>query len=180
MRKTFVRGKEKYSVAEKKELGELLEKYKKEYDTEVRALQRKNHDYKRKKHVPIKPKQGFLATAFRELYSDLADVKHDDDNLRKALKFAKRCHEKYLNDEFVNEEPSKKRFPKSGGGRKCKALEVREPMLEWFINLRGVLKGCFPIKIFRSKYQQVYDEWLKQQPEPVPEQDQLKFSKHWI
>ena len=53
-------------------------------------------------------------------------------------------------------------------------------MFEWFINVRGVLKGRLPIKMFQSKCQQVYDEWLKQQPEPVPEQDQLKFSKYWI
>ena len=38
MGKTFVRGKEKYSLAEKKELGELVEKYKKEYDKEVKAI----------------------------------------------------------------------------------------------------------------------------------------------
>ena len=107
-------------------------------------------------------------------------MKHDDNNLSKALKFAKRCHEKYLNDEFVDEEPSKNRFRKSGGGRKCKAPELREAMFEWFINVRGELKGRLPIKMFRSKCQQVYNEWLKQQPEPVPEQDQLKFSKHWI
>ena len=42
-----------------------------------------------KKHVPIKPKQGFLATAVREFYSDLADVKHDDNNLSKALNLQK-------------------------------------------------------------------------------------------
>ena len=35
---TFVRGKEKYSLAEKKELGELVEKYKKEYDKEVKTI----------------------------------------------------------------------------------------------------------------------------------------------
>ena len=71
MEKTFVRGKEKHSLAEKKELGELVEKYKKKYAKEVKALQGKTHyDYKRKKHVPIKPKQGFLATAVREFYSD--------------------------------------------------------------------------------------------------------------
>ena len=34
--------------------------------------------------------------------------------------------------------------------------------------------------MFRSKCQQVYDECLKQQPEPVLEHDQLKFCKHWI
>ena len=41
-------------------------------------------------------------------------MKHDDNNLSKTLKFAKRYHEKYLNDEFVDEEPSKKRFRESG------------------------------------------------------------------
>ena len=55
MGKTFVRGKEKYSLAEKKELEELVEKYKKEYDKEVKVLQGKTHyDYKRKKTRPNK------------------------------------------------------------------------------------------------------------------------------
>ena len=107
-------------------------------------------------------------------------MKHDDNNLSKTLKFPKRYHEKYLNDEFADEEPSKKRFRESGGGKKCKAPQVRETMFKWFINVRGVSKGRLPIKMFRSKCQQVYDEWLKQQPKPVSEQDQLNFSKHWI
>ena len=96
------------------------------------------------------------------------------------IKFAKRCQIKYINDEFVDRESSKKRFCESGGGRKCKAPEVRDAMFEWFINIRGVLKRRLPIKMFRSKCQQAYDEWLKQQPEPVPEQEHLKFSKNWI
>ena len=53
-------------------------------------------------------------------------------------------------------------------------------MFEWFINVRGVLKGRLPKKMFRTKCQQVYSEWLKQQPEPIPEEEQLKFSKNWI
>ena len=56
----------------------------------------------------MKPKQGFLTAAVREFYSGLANVKNGDNNLSKALKFAKLCLEKYLNDEFVDEEPSKK------------------------------------------------------------------------
>ena len=81
-------------MAEKTELGELIEKYKKEYVKELKALQRKTYyGYKRKKkHVPIKSKQGFLATAVRGFYSDLADEKHDDSNLSRALKFAERYH----------------------------------------------------------------------------------------
>ena len=37
-RKTFIRGKENYSLAEKKELEELVEKYKKEDYKEVKAI----------------------------------------------------------------------------------------------------------------------------------------------
>ena len=128
----------------------------------------------------MKPKLGFIAAAVREFYPDLSKVKHDNLNLVKALKFAKRCYEKYLANDFEGEEPPKKRFRESGAGRKCKAPEVREAMFEWFINVRGVLKGRLPKKMFRTKCQQVYSEWLKQQPEPIPEEEQLKFSKHWI
>ena len=38
MGKIFVRGKENYSLAEKKELGELVKKCKKEDDKEVKAI----------------------------------------------------------------------------------------------------------------------------------------------
>ena len=93
----------------------MVEKCKKEYGKEVKSLQGKTHyDHKRKKHVPIKPKHGFLATAVREFYSDLADVKNGDNNFDKALKFVKTCHEKYLNDGFVDEEPSKRSFERVG------------------------------------------------------------------
>ena len=37
-------------------------------------------------------------------------MKHDDNNLSKALKFVETCHEKYLNDEFVDDEPSQRCF----------------------------------------------------------------------
>ena len=128
----------------------------------------------------MKPKQGFIVADVRELYTDLSKVKQDNPNLVKALKFAKPCYEKYLANNFEGEVPPKKRFRESGAGRKCKAPEVREAMFEWFINVRGVLKGRLPKKIIRTKCQQVYSEWLKQQPEPIPEEEQLKFSKHWI
>ena len=127
----------------------------------------------------MKPQQGFLAAAVREYYTDLSKAKHDDPKLVNALKFAKRCYEKYLANDF-GEEPSKKRFRGSGAGRKCKAPAVREAMFEWFINVRGSLKGRLPKKMFRAKCEQVYTDWLEQQPEPIPEEEQLKFSDHWI
>ena len=121
----------------------------------------------------MKPKQGFIAAAVREFYTDLSKVKHDNPNLVKALKFAKRCYEKYSANDFEGEEPPKKRFRASGAGRKCKAPEVREAVFEWFINVRGVLKRRLPKKIFRTMYQQFYSEWLKHKPEPI-QQDWMR------
>ena len=37
-----------------------------------------------------------MAAAVRNFYTDFSNVKYDDRNLEKALKLAKRCHEKYL------------------------------------------------------------------------------------
>ena len=53
----------------------------------------------------MKPKQGFIAAAVRAFYTDLSKVKHDNPNLVKALKFAKRCYEKYLANDFEGEKP---------------------------------------------------------------------------
>ena len=53
-----------------------------------------------------------------------------------------------LNDEFVDGEPSKKRLRESGEGRKWKAPEVREAIFQCFVNVRGVLKGRLPMKMF--------------------------------
>ena len=167
----LVRGKEKYSLSEKKQLGELISNHNEKYDKELKELEGKTrYDHNRKKHVTMKQKQGFIAAAVREFYTDLSKVKHENQNLVKALKFAKRCNEKYLANDFEEEEPPKKRFRESGAGRKCKAPEVREAMFEWFINIRGVLKERLPKKMFRTKGQQVYSERLKQQPEPIPEE----------
>ena len=82
-------------------------KYKEDYQKQFK---------KRRKHVPFEPKQGFLATAVRQFYTDLSKVKHDDLNLVKALKFVKICSEKYLANGFVEvEESSKKNFREIGG-----------------------------------------------------------------
>ena len=48
----------------------------------------------------MKPKQCFIAAAVREFYTDLSKVKHDNPNFVMALKFAKRCYEKYLANGF--------------------------------------------------------------------------------
>ena len=56
--------KKKYSLSEKKQLGGLISNHKEKYDKELKELEGKTrYDHKRKKHVPMKPKQGFIAAA---------------------------------------------------------------------------------------------------------------------
>ena len=55
------------------------------------------------KHVPMKQKQ-VPCYCRKRFYTDLSKVKHDDRSLVKALKFAKRYHEKYLANYFLEGE----------------------------------------------------------------------------
>ena len=52
--------------------------------------------------------------------------------------------------------------------------------LSHFTDVRGVLKGRLPKKLFRVKAKELYDIWMKRQPIPIPLEDQLKFSDPWI
>jgi hypothetical protein len=76
------------------------------------------------------------------------------------------------------DEPCKKRFRKSGAGRKSVAPEIREVMFEWFVDVRGTLKGRLPRKIFRLKCLEFYNQWMQLQNNP-PERP-LAFSNRWI
>ena len=73
--------------------------------------------------------------------------------------------------------PPKKRRG-AGAGRKVKAPEVRVALFHWFVDVRESLKGRLPRRLFKLKAQQLYADWLVQNP--VPENEQLKFSNKWI
>ena len=56
------------------------------------------YDYKRKRHVPIKPLTGFIAKAERQFYGDLKDVKNNDAEFVCAVKPATRSYNDSLRD----------------------------------------------------------------------------------
>ena len=182
-RRNFVRQLDKYTLAEKQKLGECVEMCKKEYDAQVALLKGKTrYDAKRKKFVVQTPKQSFLAKAVRTVYSDLADAKHNDSSLEKALKLAKRCHEKYLAKDFSSSDDFSKAkiFRETGAGRKPQAVEVRQALFQRFIGIRGVLKGRLPKNLLKMQAESLYNNWLTQQVIPAPESDKLKFSNKWV
>ena len=56
----------KYSNEEKLEVGKLAEKFKEEYDAEIKRNEGKTkYDTERKRHVPIKPSTRYVAKAIR-------------------------------------------------------------------------------------------------------------------
>ena len=177
----FLRGeKNKYSLKEKQELGELIKKYKTEYDDEVEKNKVKiNYNDKLKKHTKKLPREGYLAKAVREFFPDLKNLKHNDPSLERALKLGKRCYES-LNNDDITEPPTKVRFCQPGGGRKKSIPNVREAMYDWFIDIRSSLKARLPKAMFKSQCKLLYDEWLSQQETEVPEEKKIVFSNKWI
>ena len=85
-------GNEKYSLKEKHELGQLITKYKSKYDDYVTQNQNRiNYNHNLKRHTEKLPKEGYMARAVREFYSDLKDKKHNDHDLSNSLKLGKWC-----------------------------------------------------------------------------------------
>ena len=59
-----------------------------------------------------------------------------------------------------------------------KSSRVRVALFHWFVDIRESLKGHLPHHLFKLKAQELYADWLVQNP--VPENEKLKFSTKWI
>lgn len=123
---------------------------------------------------------GKLVEKFKEEYDaevekNKGKTKYDVKRKRHvpAVKLASRSYNEIrrLQDPFSC--PTKKSRA-AGAGRKVKAPEVRVLLFNWFVDVRESLKGRLPRRLFKLKAQQLYAEWLIQNP--VPEQEKLKFS----
>ena len=180
--KRFNRGtKTKRSLLERMELGKLCIKHKEKYDATVqKGKQQVNFCPKRKKYVNRLPKAGYLAGALREYYPDLVSVKHNDPVFVRALKMAKRSYDLALQSHSVDLPPLKKQIRAPGAGRKVTVPEVRESMYQWFIDVRGALKGRLPMKLFKAQCKIFYEEWLLQQKDEEKKNKKIQFSKNWI
>ena len=165
--------KKRYSNEEKLALGELVRSWKEEYDAEVEQNKGKTrYECKRKKHVPIIPTTGYVAKAARTLYSDLADAPNDSPFFRGALKLASCAYSDLDNLRDPDLCPPKRKRV-TGAGRKAKAPEVRQALFSWFVDVRETPKGRLPRRLFKLKANQLYEEWLEQNP--VPKNERVKL-----
>ena len=73
-----------------------------------------------------------------------------------------------------------KAFRLPGGGRHVIAPEFRDELFSLFIDIRHSLKARFPKWLFKAMAEEMYDIYLKQQPEAVPADKKLLFSDCWL
>ena len=74
---------------------------------------------------------------------------------------------------------SKKKFRSLGGGRKARAVEVRDELFQLFIAVRTSLNARLPKALFLLQANKIYEDWLQQHP-GTPEEEKLQFSNQWI
>ena len=81
----------------------------------------------------------------------MKSVKHHNPDLRKAIKVAQRAFKRSIDD------PAgwKHKVTKEGSELLLLVVNIRNHMYEWFINIRGSLKGPLPRGFFISKCQSV-------------------------
>ena len=156
----------KCTLDERDALGKLSGKHKLEYDEKLNSTSGQvTYNEKSKKHTNQTEREGYVAKAVTEFYSDLKDVKHDDSNLKSAIYLRKRCYEQVTQSKKsveINIEPSKSKYRKAGGGRKATIFDVRDTLFDWFVNIRGTLKACLLRKMFKTKCKIFYEQWLLQ------------------
>ena len=128
-----------------------MKECKEEYQDELKDLEgKKKYDNKRKRHVSVTPTWGPLAKSVRLFYADLKDAKNSDQHFQNAIKLAERCYNSLAELDDCSKPPAKI-FRASGGGRKSQAPEVRDALFQWFIDVRGSLKGRLSRKMFKLK-----------------------------
>ena len=125
----------KYSLELKMNLAKLAAKYREEADNAERKV---HYDERRKKWIRTK-QEGFISKAVREYFDDLRLKPATDPLFRKAVELSARCLKNYDENEYDDNAPpikkSRSTFRAKGGGRKTQAVDFREELFNWFMDI---------------------------------------------
>ena len=161
----------------------LLVKRLKEADPKSNENRQKlEYNKKKKTWKKVTVTGSYYSQAVRMFYPELKNKLSTDNRFRAAVQFARRSLVWLEKSEKAGNlgAPSKKEFRAKGGGRKHQAPEVREGLFQVFIDIRHVMKGRLPMSLMQEIAVELYDNWKKQQPEPIPKKQQLSFSRQWM
>ena len=135
----------------------------------------------RKKRVYPFTQNRFIQPTVPEILTDLKEETCDTTDFKSATKFVSRCLEKLDRGEFDAEENSRSdKYRVLGAGKPKYAVEVRQALFSFFIDVRTSQKGHLPQSILISEPKQIYNEYfdIKRQSGEMP--DQLKFTNQWL
>ena len=124
--------------------------------------------------------KGVYALAAREIFRDLATAKSGSSEMRKSVKFVKRCHEKFISGEVDAVSSSLTKFRRGTAGRPKSIPELRVALFNWVVDVRDTLKGRLPLQLLRQKCDQLYDNYKAKCHEVEIQPEQLTFSNRWV
>ena len=104
----------------------------------------------------------------------LKEAKSNSQDMKNGCKFGKRCFENLENGGF-EDGLDKKKFCSVDGGCKARALEIREALFQWFVDVTTKLKARLPKALFLLQAKKFYVDWLQKRSH-IPEEEQLNFS----
>ena len=119
---------EKNSNEEKRALGELVGKFKLEYDVAVvQNSEKTKYDKWRRTHVLDLPKKDYVSQAVHAFYVDLKDCKFDDTNFKLVCKVAARAFESLSAlSESSSREDNENLQPQKSGQPFCRCSDKSE------------------------------------------------------
>ena len=106
---------------------------------------------------------------------------NNDSEFKSAKSFVSRCLTKFENGQFnIEGNDGAKRYRLLGAGPPRKAVELRESLFDFFIDIRYSLKGRLSVYLLKLKAEELYATYrqLKQEAGEVPED--IVICKQWI
>ena len=118
---------------------------------------------------------------FRELFSDLKEEPNDSNDFKNACKFTTRCVESEEKGKLeIERNCPKNYFRVAGTGVPTKAVEARNDLFEYFIDVRTTIKKRLPTKLFLDKPKEIFHSHNEERRERGEEPEVIKFSNRWF
>ena len=136
---------------------------------------------KKRKRTKPSSQIGYKALPVREIFVDMKDEGSTSSDYKTCIKFFGRCEELLITEQFDiegNDVSNKSRV--AGAGAPKKAIELRNELFQYFIDIRSSLKARLPKNIFQAKARSVYTEYCKLQREQGQKPPKLTFSNRWL
>ena len=159
----YKKNKKKFSLAFKKEVALKAVSNKRKLEESKPA-----DVWNAKKRKWTKPSSqiGYKALTVREIFVDMKDEVSTSSDYKSCIKFVRRCEELLTTRQCdIEGNDVSNKFRVAGAGAPKKAIDLRNELFQYFIDIRSSLKARLPKNIFQAKARSLYTEYCKLQRE---------------